>query len=62
MSTFGIVFGGWLTLNAVFGAAMLIRLPNRSLRQRLFRWVIGAPHLHRQGVSRALIVAHRQHR
>jgi hypothetical protein len=53
MSTLGIVLGGWLTLNAVFGTAMLIRLPNRSLRQRLFRWAIGAPHLHRQDVSHA---------
>ena len=41
MSGLSIVVGGWLLLNAVVFAALMLRQDRSVLRDRLFRWAVG---------------------
>jgi len=41
MSALSIIVGGWLLLNAVVFAALMLRRDRPALRDRLFRWVVG---------------------
>ena len=41
MSGLSIVVGGWLLLNAVVLAALMLRQDRSVLRDRLFRWAVG---------------------
>ena len=41
MSALSIIVGGWLLLNAVVFAALMLRRDRPVLRDRLFRWVVG---------------------
>jgi hypothetical protein len=41
MSALGLAIGGWLFLNLVIVVALLNRRSRPSVREKLFRWVIG---------------------
>ena len=41
MSGLSIAVGGWLLLNAVVFAALMLRQDQSVLRDRLFRWAVG---------------------
>jgi len=41
MSALGIMVGGWLLLNAVVFAALMLRRDRPALRDGLFRWAVG---------------------
>ena len=41
MSGLSIIVGGWLLLNAVVFAALMLRQDRSVLRDRLFRWAVG---------------------
>jgi hypothetical protein len=36
-----IIIGGWLALNAVLFAALMLRRDQPALRDQLLRWVVG---------------------
>ena len=44
MSAFSICVGGWLVLNAVVFAALMLRRDRPVLRDRLFLWAVDAQH------------------
>jgi hypothetical protein len=41
MSALNIIIGGWLALNAVLFAALMLRRDQPALRDQLLRWVVG---------------------
>jgi hypothetical protein len=52
MSALSIFVGGWLVLNAVVFAALMLRRNRPALRDRLFRWVVdGKRHSFRRNLS-----------
>jgi hypothetical protein len=43
MSALTMIVGGWLGLNAAVFAALMLRRSRPEVRERLFKWAIGAP-------------------
>jgi len=54
MLALSIIVGGWLPLNAVVFAALMLRRDQPALRDRIFRWVVG-DEVHDQLEGRAAI-------
>jgi hypothetical protein len=44
MTGLSICVGGWLVLNAVVFAALMLRRNRPALRDRLFRWTVDSGH------------------
>ena len=61
MSALSIIVGGWLLLNAVVFAALMLRRDRPALRNRLFLWVVDGRRETEEGRAvelRTLPIAH----